>query len=481
MKTKIRVLFLGKPKGGQNPTNYPFKENTEWPVYKGKFSSEAQSKFYAEKLKEFENDDIELTGKDLIRTEKELAAIAEDIKKEAGIVAFITGLCPSKLQKELISWGKPTIMVNPVESPLSPIPWFGNFSPMQGKTNVIPLLSSDFADVGRKIAVIKAIDKLKQTKLLHCHNKDLKAQKKHITRVIGIDGEKAYNRIRCHGGTAELTDEDIQRTREKFGLEIKPIPTEKLVKAYEVSDITEAKKLAKQWTNGAKEVIEPDRQDIVESCRLYIGIKKVLKEENAQAITESGLCMGTGPHPLPCLAFAQLNNEGLAGICQTDLSSAITQIMIGYLADRPGFMGHIHIDTAKNLIGISHDFSATKMDGRTGEGEPYFVRNHQGLYRSTCLNVKMKEGQKVTVAMLVPFDRMHVFTGFIEQNIDCHRDCRTSVAVKVKDAKKLLREWVSEDYPSAPVAHRVLFYGDWIEEIRDLGQILGFDVIDETE
>lgn len=53
MKTKIRLLFLGKSKGYQDTTNYSFKENTEWTVYKGKFGSERLSKFYAEKLKEF--------------------------------------------------------------------------------------------------------------------------------------------------------------------------------------------------------------------------------------------------------------------------------------------------------------------------------------------------------------------------------------------------------------------------------------------
>lgn len=88
-----------------------------------------------------------------------------------------------------------------------------------------------------------------------------------------------------------------------------------------------------------------------------------MKEEDAQAFTELGMCMGTGPYPLPCLAFAILNDEGFAGICQTDRKSLIIQLMVGYLADRPGLVGHLHIDTARNLIGISHDFCATKMAG----------------------------------------------------------------------------------------------------------------------
>ena len=247
IKTKIRVLFLGKPKGGKEPTDYPYTENPEWPIYKGRFSSKALSKYYAEKLKEFETDDVELTGKNLIRTEKELAAITEDIKKEAGIVIFIVGLFPGQLSSEIISWGMPTIMVNPVETPQSPLPWLANFGPAEGKTNVIPVLSSDFSDVGRKIAVIKAIDKLKHTKLLFSHDEDYASPKKNIPMVIGKVDEKTakrLERIRYHGNIS-LTDEDFQKFKEKFGLEIKPILSKRLVEAYEASSITEAEEFSK--------------------------------------------------------------------------------------------------------------------------------------------------------------------------------------------------------------------------------------------
>ena len=240
--------------------------------------------------------------------------------------------------------------------------------------------------------------------------------------------------------------------------------------------------MAQRWITGATEVVEPTRQDVVESCKLYLGIKQILKEEDAQAITEHGICMGRGPYPLPCLAFTMLNDEGLAGICQLDLSSTITQLLIGYLADRPGFIGHIHIDTARNLIGMSHDFSATRLGGWSNpEADTYAFRNHQGLYRSTCLNVQMEVGQTVTIAQFVPFDRMYAFTGVIDSNVSPQRDCRTSVAIKVASAKRLLRNSLSKEHPLTPGGHRVLFYGDWVDEIEDLGQLLGFEVVNDME
>lgn len=98
--------------------------------------------------------------------------------------------------------------------------------------------------------------------------------------------------------------------------------------------------------------------------------------------------------------------------------------------------------------------------------------------------MKLQVGQKVTIAQLASVDKMkmYVFTGIIDSNVDPHRDCRSSVAVKVKDAKRLLRDCLREDYPiTDPGLHRVLFYGDWVDEIEDLGQILGFQVVREME
>ena len=120
------------------------------------------------------------------------------------------------------------------------------------------------------------------------------------------------------------------------------------------------------------------------------------------------------------------------------------------------------------------------MDGIEGEHEPYILRNHAGAYESVCLQVKMRIGQRVTVAKFVPFlhfvrgqvSRMLISTGEIIGNVDTERACRTHVQTKVKDAKKMLKNYSGG-------LHRVLFYGDWVEEIEDMGKLLGFEVVFE--
>ena len=400
------------------------------------------------------------------------------MQDEAGVLVFILGLFPSELQNEVTSWGKPTVMFNPTESPLSPLAWLHNFVPVKGKSHVIPVLSSDFADVGKKIGVLKAVHKMSKSKVLY--QQSLTPKQVESSRRWFEEGWGGIH-LFLRPGTAER---QLYRTGQSAAgaCEIKDIPPHRLIAAYQSADPQIAQELAQRWITGATEIVEPTRQDVVESCKLYLGIKQILKEEDAQAITEHGICKGRGPYPLPCLAFTMLNDEGLAGICQLDLSSTITQLLIGYLADRPGFIVHIHIDTARNLIGMSHDFSATRLGGWSNpEADTYAFRNHQGLYRSTCLNVQMEVGQTVTIAQFVPFDRMYAFTGVIDSNVSPQRDCRTSVAIKVASAKRLLRNSLSKEHPLTPGGHRVLFYGDWVDEIEDLGQLLGFEVVNDME
>ena len=52
-------------------------------------------------------------------------------------------------------------------------------------------------------------------------------------------------------------------------------------------------------------------------------------------------------------------------------------------------------------------------------------------------------------------------------------NCRTQIVTKGVDTKKMMRETLSD------TSHRVLFYGHWLDEVRDMGQLLGFELVEE--
>lgn len=68
---------------------------------------------------------------------------------------------------------------------------------------------------------------------------------------------------------------------------------------------------------------------------------------------------------------------------------------------------------------------------------------------------------------------MLISTGTIIGNPDLDRACRTKVEVLVEDAKKLLRTFSGG-------LHRVLAYGDHVEQIESLCRLLGIEVASEV-
>ncbi len=207
-KTRIRTLFLGRPQG----TQYAGHENQDWPIYQGEFSHESLFAHYKEMLKRFEHD-VEFTGLTLARTRRDLEGIGEKVQDEAGVLVFILGLFPSELQNEITNWDKPTVMFNPTESPLSPLAWLHNFVPVKGKSHVIPVLSSDFADVGKKIGVLKAVHKMSKSKVLYQQSltpKQVESSRRWF--------EEGWGGIHLFSDLAPLSDSFIEQAKARLGL-----------------------------------------------------------------------------------------------------------------------------------------------------------------------------------------------------------------------------------------------------------------------
>jgi hypothetical protein len=65
-----------------------------------------------------------------------------------------------------------------------------------------------------------------------------------------------------------------------------------------------------------------------------------------------------------------------------------------------------------------------------------------------------------------------VSTGAVVGNVDDPRGCRTKIRTRLADARKML-----EGYRGG--LHRVIFYGDYVRPIEQMGRLMGFRVIHE--
>lgn len=94
----------------------------------------------------------------------------------------------------------------------------------------------------------------------------------------------------------------------------------------------------------------------------------------------------------------------------------------------------------------------------------------------------MRVGQDITCANLANLDTMLISTGKIIELTDFHdRGRRTQITTEVANSRAMAHDWGSGMLGDDMMAllHRVVFYGDHLESVRDLSTLMGLKVVEE--
>ncbi|TKJ34999.1 MAG: hypothetical protein CEE38_16195 [Planctomycetes bacterium B3_Pla] len=237
-----------------------------------------------------------------------------------------------------------------------------------------------------------------------------------------------------------------------------------------------------RWTENAKEIIEPNKEDIRKAARVSVALQNLMERERAQGLAV-GTCMGWLPKGFPCLGFARLRDSGIPAACEGDMDSLLTMMLFQYLIDRPGFQGNATFDTARNALWTAHCTAPLKMDGPDGKDAPYLLRGHSEVGGSGCVpEVQYRLGQTVTRAKLINLDTMLASTGkIIEVPAKSVHGCRSQIVTEVNDATKMAANWSSvlETEDAMTLLHRVVFYGDHMDSVHHLARLMGMKVVQE--
>jgi hypothetical protein len=236
------------------------------------------------------------------------------------------------------------------------------------------------------------------------------------------------------------------------------------------------------WTNGAKEILEPTKEDIEKAARVSVVLDRLVKQEQVDGLA-IGTCMGWLSRGFPCLGFARLRDRGVPAACEGDMDSLLTMILFQHAIDRPGFQGNATFDTARNALWTAHCTAPLKMDGPDGEEAPYLLRGHSEVGGSGCVpEVQYRLGQVITRCKLVNLDTILVSTGeIIDVPEKAVHGCRTQIVTKVRNAGKMAANWSSalETEDAMTLLHRVVFYGDHMESVRHMANLMGLKVVEE--
>jgi hypothetical protein len=275
-----------------------------------------------------------------------------------------------------------------------------------------------------------------------------------------------------------VQDQNSRSAGPILGIPLEYISFAEVNNAWKAANKDDARAMVDQWQKTANEIIDVSVETLQSSAEMYLGMKSVLKNHSANAITINclGGFYGGSIHAYPCLGFHELNNEGLVGGCECDIRSTATMLAFSMMTNgRPGMISDPVIDTSKRQIIYAHCVASKKVFGPDGPDNPYAIMTHSEDRQGAAVRSILPVGYMTTTLQINQSRKeilLHQAKAMANDPDD--RACRTKLCAEpLGDIEKLFRFW---DWGW----HRVTFYGDLKEPVYSLADAIGWKVVEEA-
>jgi len=408
---------------------------------------QVKDNFMEEKLKQLKKNlksDVHILKPAIINEEKDISLLGKRQDKAEAILLYRPHLGLGDCIIRISEFNLPTIIFNDEGLICNPLDALEYIYP---KENV--WVAIDYQDLNNYLTALSTKKKLSQTKILI-----LNADYPHWERFL----------CRIRGGREAI--------KNKLGIDLEYVKSDDVIKRWKNVDEKTASQLAKKWIKEAENIVGAEEKDAISVARLYIVMKDLLEEKNAQALT---MAYGDNPLPVPCVAYTNLRDEGIPAACEADINSLLSMTIMHYIADKPSFMGNIFMDPADENLIISHCVCPRKMQGYNMKPAPYMLRPYhtQKFTGSITAFVKMKKGQEITLWRLSGDLRSMLITkGKIMSSVEYKGEtyCRVKTKVKINNPRELVHKTFGN--------HHMIVYGDYTEQLKKLNEILGITTIE---
>ncbi len=494
-KVKIQLIFVGKP---QWEAGWPYIGYNNELLIKS-VNDHLNSKF-PEIL--FSNSDV-ITTYDVNLVNE----IKETIKKSDANILFTIGHYgdPGIVQAgiEFIELKKPTILANFIyQGDHTFIKILSSIKAIE--STVYPISSINLEDFDKSIeTLIKLINMQGKRVLLYAPDKikmdwkrilglfspeQNRIRKEHpdfLEQVLSLSSDQEFEFYTDIVGKDQAhqwrRDEGkyIKNLKDIFGIEMVKGNPDEILEFYDKVNEQEAQSIATKWKEEALRV-DPNDKTVLNSAKLYLALKNLLQEKDFAFFTpDCGTFLLTGKLPAyPCLAFMELTNDNIYGICESDMDSTVSYIFGLSITDRPGFVSNHTIDTLNNQITYMHCVAPNKLFGVDGPKSNYEIVYHgETHYLGASPRVKFPIGEMATTIKISVLEKkIAIRTGKIINNLVDDRGCVSKMLVAT-NVKKVIDNYDWETFGW----HRVTFIGDWKEKFIIGAKILGLNIIEEDK
>lgn len=300
-----------------------------------------------------------------------------------------------------------------------------------------------------------------------------------LARVLAVNAMLKKSKILVIKNTVQ---NEIEKAAEKrFRCKFINMTAAELMSVFDKISDDEAQKIADKWTGEAKKIEEPTAKDILESAKIYAAIQKLVKKTKADAVTIDCLelsyndAFGKSRHMYPCLSHFQMADDGKLGVCEADIDSTVSSLIIHYLTGKHGFVSDPVVDTSSDEIIYAHCVACRKPFGIDSSRVcDYIIRSHAEDKLGASVQVIFPSGEKLTTINMSNVDNWAcVHSSVSVGNTGGDAGCRSKLVASC-NAEKLLENW-------APMWHRVTVFGDYRRDFINLFKLKGMEIIEEDK
>lgn len=244
------------------------------------------------------------------------------------------------------------------------------------------------------------------------------------------------------------------------------------------------------------------KENLLKSVEFYIVVRDLIEKFECNAFTMPcfEVCatkvFNDEFHVTPCLAHILLKEEGIPSACESDINVLMAMNVLINLTGKAPHMGNTHplaheektdqsipsglevipeIKNEKNIISTWHAVPTRKMKGINGEIIPYTIQSftHSGWGATIRYDYNRDKGEIITLLRFHPTGKkMLAVKGEIIAGASLDIiGCSTGFYWKVADVRDFFKKELNFGH------HYAWVYGNYIEELKDLGEVMGIEVV----
>ena len=228
---------------------------------------------------------------------------------------------------------------------------------------------------------------------------------------------------------------DPGRFRESLGVEIIPVAAKELY-----AEISRAKgktvaEYASRWEDDSRELCGVNTADLMEACKVTVGIEQLLTKYNADGVSLACFTMIDDIGTTGCLALSYHNDSrGIAAACEGDLDAAVTLLLLKALDVDYAWMGNPVIHEA-DYIDLVHCTAPCRIGQRQLE---YRLMRHHESGRGVSPEVLLPLNEPVTITRIG--NNVRDILTCPGETTHCPKlaTCRTQMRIKIPSSEKLV-------------------------------------------